>query len=78
MSGGYETVPNFASAEHRLALLSGMVDMLVAVAVEFFHGDERLMWSRLGPDGKELVNQWAELRRFDATGQRPDSPSGSS
>lgn len=64
------TAPNFATVEHRLALLSAMVDLLVAHAVEL-HGDEHEMWRRLGPQGRSLLDQWAELRRFDATGVRP-------
>lgn len=67
-----ETTPNLGSVEHRLMLLSSMVDLLMAVAVEFFHGDEHLMWSRMGPEGRNLVNEWARLRAADSRRSRDD------
>jgi hypothetical protein len=65
------TRPNYATTEHRIAVMSSVIDVLMAVAVEFFHGDADLMWQRLGSDGKAVVEEWAGLRHFDATGQKP-------
>lgn len=69
-----ETTDNYGTIEHRITVMSSMIDMLVAVAVEFFSADAALMWQRLGPDGRAVVEEWAALRHFDATGQRRTQP----
>ena len=51
-----------AALSARIALMSDVIDILLAVAVEEFHGDASELWNRLAAQGRDVLNEWAEVR----------------
>jgi len=60
-----------ASIEHRVEVMSSMVDILMsALLVQF--GDPQTLWQMMGPEAQDTVSEWAAIRTHDMTGAWPN------